>query len=69
MPSVEGLNDGVDASSPIIELRAYMKTFNYDRPHQGCGMNGRMPAKAFSGGLPKPIGTTKMEKTRTKKAA
>lgn len=34
-------------------LDAYMKVYNNQRPHQGRGMNGRTPAKAFTDGLPK----------------
>ena len=51
------------------DLEAYLKTYNQDRPHQGRGMNGRTPAKAFSDGLPKPPKAKKMEKTETRKAA
>jgi transposase InsO family protein len=36
-----------------IALDAYLKAYNKDRPHQGRGMNGRTPAKAFVDGLPK----------------
>ena len=56
-------------SHPGGDLNAYLKTYNQDRPHQGRGMNGRTPAKAFTDGLPNPTKSTKMRKTETKKAA
>ena len=52
-----------------VDLEAFLKTYNHDRPHQGRGMNGRTPAKAFTDGLPKPTKAKKMEKTETRKAA
>ncbi|MDX9860733.1 MAG: IS481 family transposase [Rhodospirillales bacterium] len=36
------------------DLDAFLVTYNTKRPHQGRGMNGRTPAKAFVEGLPKP---------------
>lgn len=51
------------------DLDAYLKTYNRDRPHQGRGMNGRTPYKAFTDGLPKPGKAKKMAKTETRKAA
>ena len=51
------------------DLEAYLKTYNRDRPHQGRGMNGRTPYKAFTSGLPKPGKAKKMTKTETRKAA
>lgn len=51
------------------DLEAYLKTYNERRPHQGRGMKGRTPAKAFTDGLPKPLKAKKMEKSETKKAA
>ncbi len=30
---------------------AYMVSYNTRRPHQGRGMNGRTPAKAFRDGI------------------
>jgi transposase InsO family protein len=35
-------------------LDDYLVTYNTRRPHQGRGMNGRTPARAFSDGLRKP---------------
>lgn len=35
-------------------LDDYLVAYNTRRPHQGRGMNGRTPAKAFIEGLPKP---------------
>jgi transposase InsO family protein len=34
-------------------LDVYLVSYNTARPHQGRGMNGRTPARAFSEGLPK----------------
>ena len=51
------------------DLEAFLKVYNNDRPHQGRGMNGRTPAKAFTDGLPKPAKATKMRKTEMRKAA
>jgi len=34
-------------------LDAYLVTYNTRRPHQGRGMNGRTPAKAFVQGISK----------------
>lgn len=35
------------------DLEAYLKTYNYDRPHQGRNMLGRTPYTVFIDGLPK----------------
>ena len=51
------------------DLDAFLKAYNTRRPHQGRGMNGRTPAKAFTDGLPTPTKAKKMEKTETTKAA
>ena len=45
-------------------LDAYLVVYNDQRPHQGRGMNGRTPAKAFLDGRPKP-NTTKETKARS----
>jgi transposase InsO family protein len=37
-----------------VDLDAFLVTYNTRRPHQGRGMNGRTPEKAFRDGLPKP---------------
>ncbi len=34
-------------------LDAYLISYNTRRPHQGRGMNGRTPAKAFRDGIPR----------------
>ena len=52
-----------------VDLEAYLKTYNESRPHQGRGMKGRTPAKAFTDGLPKPRKARKMEKAEPRKAA
>jgi transposase InsO family protein len=36
-----------------LALDAYLVIYNTKRPHQGRGMNGRTPAKAFRDGIPK----------------
>lgn len=36
-----------------VSLDEYLVAYNTRRPHQGRGMNGRTPAKAFIDGLPK----------------
>ncbi len=48
-------------------LDTYLVGYNTKRPHQGRGMNGRTPAKAFRDGIPKPA--SKEEKTDLKTAA
>lgn len=35
------------------DLDEYLVTYNTKRPHQGRGMNGRTPIKAFTQGIPK----------------
>jgi len=47
------------------DLDAYLLHYNTKRPHQGRGMNGRTPMKAFTDGLPKP----KNKKEENMKAA
>jgi transposase InsO family protein len=47
-------------------LDAYLVTYNTRRPHQGRGMNGRTPAKAFVQGIPK---TNRKEEPTTLKTA
>jgi transposase InsO family protein len=36
-----------------VALDAYLVVYNTKRPHQGRGMNGRTPLKAFKDGIPK----------------
>lgn len=36
------------------DLDEYLKHYNTERVHQGRGMNGRVPWKAFQDGIPKP---------------
>ena len=45
-------------------LDAYLVVYNEQRPHQGRGMNGRTPARAFLDGRPKTT-ATKETKTRS----
>jgi transposase InsO family protein len=49
-------------------LDSYMEQYNQSRPHQGRGMNGRTPARAFAEGLPKTQ-QQKEEKRPEKKTA
>jgi hypothetical protein len=44
-----------------------MVGYNTRRPHQGRGMNGRTPAKAFRDGIPR--NSKKEDKTELKTAA
>jgi hypothetical protein len=37
-----------------VVLDAYLIDYNAKRPHQGRGMNGRTPLKAFVAGIQKP---------------
>ena len=48
-------------------LDTYLVTYNTRRPHQGRGMNGRAPAKAFARAIPKPA--KKEESANLKSAA
>ena len=56
----------------IAEMQAvldvYLAGYNTARPHQGRGMNGRTPARAFTEGLPKPP-TENKEKSPPQKPA
>lgn len=51
------------------DLDAYLQTYNTRRPHQGRGMNGRTPARAFKDGLPKKGKPKRMKTTKRQKAA
>ena len=52
-------------------LDEYLLAYNRSRPHQGRGMKGRTPYRAFVDGLPsqKPEEQTDSVKPNTKKAA
>ena len=43
------------------DLDAFLRKYNHERPHQGRGMNGRTPVKAFLDGKPKPSGKPQPE--------
>ena len=45
-----------------VVLDAYLVSYSTKRPHQGRGMNGRTPAKAFRDGIPK---TSQKEEDKT----
>lgn len=52
------------------DLDAFIVVYNTRRPHQGRGMNGRTPAKAFTDGLPaKDTATPKRKEDQKQKAA
>jgi transposase InsO family protein len=44
------------------DQEAYLRHYNYERTHQGRGMNGRTPFTAFTDGLPKNEKQVKTEK-------
>jgi transposase InsO family protein len=46
------------------DLDTYLAGYNTRRPHQGRGMNGRTPMRAFKDGLPKKEKTSKMTKAK-----
>jgi hypothetical protein len=50
-----------------LVLDAYPVGYNTKRPHQGRGMNGRTPERAFRDGIPKA--SKKEHKTTLKTAA
>jgi transposase InsO family protein len=55
----------------IEEMQAvlddYLETYNTKRPHQGRGMNGRTPIRAFTEGIPKTSNTEVTSQTKTAK--
>ena len=51
-----------------VVLDACLVSYNTKRPHQGRGMNGRTPAKAFRDGIPK-ASEKEEDKTDLKTAA
>ena len=48
-------------------LDEYLEAYNTKRPHQGRGMNGRTPIRAFTEGMPKPSNTEVTSQTKTAK--
>ncbi len=48
-------------------LDDYLLGYNTGRPHQGRGMNGRTPFRAFTGGMPKTSNTEVTSQTKTAK--
>jgi hypothetical protein len=48
-------------------LDDYLKGHNTRRPHQGRGMNGRTPSRAFTDGMPKTSNTEVTTQTKTAK--
>ncbi len=55
----------------IEEMQAVLddcfKGYNTKRPHQGRGMNGRTPIRAFTEGMPKTSNTEVTSQTKTAK--
>ena len=53
----------------IEEMQAvpneYLEGYNTKRPHQGRGMNGRTPIRAFTVGMPKTSNTEVTSQTKT----
>ena len=47
-----------------VDLEAYLKNYNTKRPHQGRGMNGRTPWRAFLDRI--PANDNSQEKTAAK---
>ena len=45
----------------------YLEGYNTKRPHQGRGMNGRTPIRAFTEGMPKTSNTEVTSQTKTAK--
>lgn len=45
-------------------LDAYLRTYNHERPHQGRGMNGSTPFRAFIDGIPGPEKETKTPRSK-----
>ena len=50
----------IEEMQPVLD--AYLVSYSTKRPHQGRGMNGRTPAKAFRDGIPK---TSQKEEDKT----
>ena len=48
-------------------LDDYLEGHNTRRPHQGSGMNGRSPSRAFNGGMPRATNTEVTSQTKTAK--
>jgi hypothetical protein len=45
-------------------LDDYLEGYNTKRPHQGRGMNGRTPIRAFTEGMPKTSNTEVTSQTK-----
>jgi len=70
-PQSNGIVEGRRTWFETIEemqgaLDEYLVAYNARRPHEGLGMNGRTPEKAFIHGLPKE---TKAPTSKPRKAA
>jgi hypothetical protein len=48
-------------------LDDYLEDYNTKRLHQGRGMNGRTPIRAFTEGMPKTSNTEVTSQTKTAK--
>ena len=63
---VEGRRTWYDTIEEMQKaLDRYLKTYNHGRPHQGRGMNGRTPQKAFVDGLTKNKKEERKPKAKT----
>jgi hypothetical protein len=60
-----------DRARHIDEIQAvlddYLEGYNTKRPHQGRGMNGCSPIRAFTEGMPKASNTEVTSQTKTAK--
>ncbi len=50
-----------------VVLDDYLEAYNTKQPHQGRGMNGRTPIRAFTEGMPKTSNTEVTSQTKTAK--
>ena len=65
---VEGRRTWFETSDEMqAVLDEYLETYNTKRPHQGRGMNGRTPIRAFTEGMPKTSNTEVTSQTKTAK--
>lgn len=51
---VAGRSKWYESLEPMqVDVDAYLKAYNHERPHQGRNMKGRTPYKAFIDGIDK----------------
>ena len=51
------------------DLDAFIETYNRNRPHRGCGMEGRTPYQVFKKGIRKPRSRKNSARKEAKTAA